>query len=866
MITASHAAVPTPTVQIEAATATVSEPDGPDDPVTATVNVSITDFDQFTSGSVTVHYETVDGEAHAPGDYTTTSGDHTWTAGDTDPFEIQVPILYDSMYEGPEHFSIVLTTVSPWATLGNATCVVTILDQDEPPIVAFVPLDQVPEGSDPVTVTVTLTGGHEADVSVPYSLAADPGDAQLGADYSFTAGALQWNDGAVGAQTFTLATATDNLCEGPETVRLALAEGDGYTAGNELTLTIEDANSPTVAFSPTTGLYTSEAGTTAQVTTSLGCTPTSPVTVHLTSSDTSEGTVPESIELYPGPQSFSVEGQNDSVVDGDVTYSITATVESLDPLFDGALVAPVTVVNRDDDLARVLVTPPTQLETSEDGGTAVFDVRLASEPVGNVRVLLVASDPSEAAVDPGYLDLDAATWDQAHQLTVTGLDDEVVDGPVGYTLVITVDAGQTLDPAYQNLNPPDFHLTNLDNDSPTVQFVTAAQSVLEGDTARVLLQLDMPSWQPVTAHVQVAGETATEGLDFHGGVATVTWPAGDHDPMWVEVETLADTIDEPNETVALTLDAVDGGEVGAPSQSVLTITDHTDPPTIWIAGVQPAQAVSEAAGDVSLVIEMSRSSTDPIEVQLELGGTAVAPGDYVAQTQAVTFLPGETSQTVPLLGVVDDSECEPTETIVVTLLPPAAPTPGVQGLAFLDEPHQQTISIQDNETGCSPEAILTLPDPGWFYGNGDTLAMDASSSIVPSGYSSWLVADGIDDGDVATNIVVEPALLTGSLTTSGDDYKDYRVRMVVSNDVPADLSGPDPCSGQADCVYAERTVHRSTDPYHPFELAYALPTEVMLRFTPSPGHCGAESRPRPGARRLAEPRDPAPTTTIATLG
>ena len=40
----------------------------------------------------------------------------------------------------------------------------------------------------------------------------------------------------------------------------------------------------------------------------------------------------------------------------------------------------VAVVNTDDDVASIHVTPTTGLVTTEAGGTAVFQVRLTSEP------------------------------------------------------------------------------------------------------------------------------------------------------------------------------------------------------------------------------------------------------------------------------------------------------------------------------------------------------------------------------------------------------------------------------------------------------------------------------------------------------
>ena len=82
---------------------------------------------------------------------------------------------------------------------------------------------------------------------------------------------------------------------------------------------------PTV--SPTWGLVTTEAGGTATFTVVLDTEPTADVTIGLSSSDRTEGTVaPASLTFTPAnwnlAQTVTVTGADDAVVDGDVPYSI----------------------------------------------------------------------------------------------------------------------------------------------------------------------------------------------------------------------------------------------------------------------------------------------------------------------------------------------------------------------------------------------------------------------------------------------------------------------------------------------------------------------------------------------------------------
>jgi len=57
----------------------------------------------------------------------------------------------------------------------------------------------------------------------------------------------------------------------------------------------------------------------------------------------------------------------------------------------------------------------------------------------------------------------AADWNQAHTVTVTGVDDGALDGDVPFTVVL--DPAFSTDPAYLLLDPDDVDGTNLDDDS-----------------------------------------------------------------------------------------------------------------------------------------------------------------------------------------------------------------------------------------------------------------------------------------------------------------------------------------------------------------------------------------------------------------
>ena len=106
---------------------------------------------------------------------------------------------------------------------------------------------------------------------------------------------------------------------------------------------------------PTTGLTTTEAGGTATFTVVLTTQPTADVTIGLSSSDTTEGTVlPASLTFTAAnwnvAQTVTVTGVNDALDDGNVAYTIvTAPATSTDAIYNGVNAADVAVTNTDDD-------------------------------------------------------------------------------------------------------------------------------------------------------------------------------------------------------------------------------------------------------------------------------------------------------------------------------------------------------------------------------------------------------------------------------------------------------------------------------------------------------------------------------------
>lgn len=83
------------------------------------------------TGAVGVNYATVNGSATAGQDYSARSGTLSWDDRSSVSRAISIPITSDSLAEGGETFTVVLSNPTGGALLGTATATVTIVD-DEP--------------------------------------------------------------------------------------------------------------------------------------------------------------------------------------------------------------------------------------------------------------------------------------------------------------------------------------------------------------------------------------------------------------------------------------------------------------------------------------------------------------------------------------------------------------------------------------------------------------------------------------------------------------------------------------------------------------------------------------------------------------
>ena len=113
----------------------------------------------------------------------------------------------------------------------------------------------------------------------------------------------------------------------------------------------------------------------------------------------------------------------------------------------------------------IIINPTSGFVTTETGGTDKFTIKLNSQPTADVRIDLNSSNEAEGIISPSAITFNSTNWNQAQTVTVTGVDDSVVDGDKTYTIV--TNPAVSADSNYSGLNAADVRVTNSDNDAST---------------------------------------------------------------------------------------------------------------------------------------------------------------------------------------------------------------------------------------------------------------------------------------------------------------------------------------------------------------------------------------------------------------
>ena len=439
----------------------------------------------------------------------------------------------------------------------------------------------------------------------------------------------------------------------------------------------------------------------------------------------------------------------------------TGPSESADPLAAPFTFQPVSDVTRDD--APSALKPPPSGPLSPDPLpviTVTADDPTASEAGPSTGVFRLTRDDASAPLTVFYsLSSDSAvngvdykslsgsvTFDEnvdVHDELVIPIPDGLeTEGPETVTLTITPDAAYTV-------GTPDKATVTILDDSPTVVSVYAQVpfAAEAGGTGQFLfvrtgdITLDLAVPYTVGGTATPAGQS---GADHNlGANGSVTIPAG-LTYTTLNVYAVNDTTVESPESVVV---SVDTGVIagGGPTSATVMIVDDDVLPYVSVIASTPYGFEGGTGG--TFTFTRTGSTAQAISVTIvsnEFWGsdptTATPDVDYVALPTAVTFAPGQVTQTLSV-QTIDDKTPELPETVTVRVVP---------GTDYqLGLPSTATCTIIDNDVPPSsggsgggstyvltasapdPDASETGPDNGLFRLTRSGIPLGSSQTIQP---------------------------------------------------------------------------------------------------------------------------------------
>ncbi|MDR0965868.1 MAG: hypothetical protein LBM75_05110, partial [Myxococcales bacterium] len=338
-----------------------------------------------------------------------------------------------------------------------------------------------------------------------------------------------WNQ----PQTVTVTGLPDQIVDGDQSYAILVgdfeSEDEAYTALTPIEVAALNLDIDMAGLVATpTQLRTGESPLlpSAELRLHLTSKPTAEVAVTVTIPASAEGegafvdqaeplsaTVRFTSENWSDDQVLAIRGVDDDLADGDQLYELSLAIASSDEVYAGLSLLPlVQVTNEDDETAALVVLIDEALlplQTSEAGGTATFEVRLSSQPTADVTLPIASSNTAEGAVEPASLTFTSANWSDPQLVTVTGVDDLVLDGPVNYE--IAIGPAQSADASYANLAGQVVSAVNADDDTAGIVVDPASLVTIEGGEAAAFTVV-LRSQPTAEVVISVTSADTTEGV------------------------------------------------------------------------------------------------------------------------------------------------------------------------------------------------------------------------------------------------------------------------------------------------------------------------------------------------------------------
>ena len=407
------------------------------------------------------------------------------------------------------------------------------------------------------------------------------------------------------------------------------------------------------------------------------------------------------------------------------------------------------------------------VSVDEAAGSAVFTVSLSEASTGVETVDYASADVSAlAGVDYTTVSgqLSFALGETSQTITVPILEDADIEVGETFTVTLSNAVGATL--------AIDIGIgTIIDNDTPSLSIDDVTVDEAAGSAVFTVTRAG-DTGPTVTVDYISADVSAVAGADYTAVMGPLTFLAGETSQT-ITVPILEDAFIEPAETFTVTLGNVVGAML-ADDTGIATITDN-DTPSLSIDNV----TVDEAAGSALFTVTRAGDTGPIILVDFaSMDGSATAGTDYTLVMGQLTFLSGETSQTITV-PILEDTLNEGDESFTVTLSNAFnASLVDDTGVGTITDNDMPILSIDDvGVVETAGNAVFTVTRSGDTspvvsvdYASADDSAFAGADYTAVSGPVTFLtgetsqiitvpiLVDALVEGDETFNVILSNAL------------------------------------------------------------------------------------------------------------
>ncbi|MEL6383707.1 MAG: Ig-like domain-containing protein [Cyanobacteria bacterium J06626_18] len=590
--------------------------------------------------------------------------------------------------------------------------------------IGYTPDDGIANAGPAITSAAAANVVENQTFAIDVAASDDADFEGAGLTYAITGGAdadLFDIDAATGVVTFTAApdfgNPADADADNTYDLQVTVTDSEGLTDAQAIAIAVTET--PTLTLTLDTPSIAENGGTaTATITRN---TPTSDaLTVTLSSSDTSEATVPTTVVIPAGQTSatFTVTGVDDAIADGTQTPTITATTTGFT---DSTAALAIT----DDETAALSLSLDADSIT-EQGGVATATVSRNTPTDEALTVALSSSDTGEATVPNTVV---IAAGQTSATFAVTAVDDTLVDGTQTATIAATT----------TGLTNSVTTLDITDDEVPALSLSLDSNSIVEnGGTAIATVTRDGDRGAALTVNLNNDDPTATTVP------AAVVIPAGEATASF-SITGVDDAIADGTQTSAITASAL-----GLTADTVtLAVTDDETATLTLTAG---ATSIAENGGSTTVTVTRNTPTTEALEVTLgsddvtaaTVPSTVVIPAGQAATTFVITGVDDSIAdgmQTPTITASASDFAADSVE-LAVTDDEVAALTLDIDTASIAENGGTATASVTRN-TATNTDLTVTLS-------SSDTSEATVPATVVISAgqQAATFTVIGVDDLDV----------------------------------------------------------------------------------------------------------------------